>query len=232
MGIVAGVKRLLKRIREEEGYDSPTGLRWIPASENPFGIRILDCSSITQSMVAMTSEVNVAITFNKLRSSQGIEYLDREPKAYRSEACELEYPPIQTLEDGPVFKAAEMEDKWDIYLFHSQLYFCRSWSGILAYRAHVHSVSDKILVTQIDYEKQRANEPMDAVKDVDYLIKSHLYGVVVPHPLLRNITNDPKQLALDSFSRFGRRCLYGSHEDTTQIKVVPGMASWDSSKQV
>ncbi|MEJ2110640.1 MAG: hypothetical protein P8Z37_12160 [Acidobacteriota bacterium] len=230
MGILKRFKKLKEKIREEEKYASPSEPRWIPASENQFGIDVLDCSSITQGMVAMTSDVKVAMTFEELRSSQGREYRDLKPEQCGTVAYELEYPPIQTPQDGPVFKATAMEDKWDIYLFNARLYFCRSWSGILGYRANIRSEKDKLYVMQIDYEKTRAENPLDAVRDVDYLIKSHLYGALVPHPLLRNVPSDPMSLAANSFSRFGQRCLYGTYDDTIKFKVRTTQHSGDANK--
>jgi len=230
MGLADRFKKFLRTIREEEKYQPPPEPRWIAASENPFGIEILDCSPITQGMLAITGDVNVAMTFEKLRTSRGLEYLDREPEECCTVACKLEYPPIETPKDGPVFKAATMEDKWDIYLLNSRLYFCRSWSGILGYRANIRSEKDRLYVTQIDFEKARAEEPQEAVRDVDYLIKSHLYGALVPHPLSRKIPRDPQKLAANSFSMFGHRCLYGTYDDTIKFKVGTGPASRDLDK--
>ncbi len=123
-----------------------------------------------------------------------------------------------------------MEDKWDIYLYDARLYFCRSWSGVLAYRANIRVEADKLRVTQIDYAKARAEESVGAVREVDYLIKSHLYGAVVPHPLPRKMPRHPETLALNSFSRFGHRCFYGSYDDTLSINVVTRQASSDSNE--
>ena len=71
MKIVARFKKLFENYRAEE-YDPPSELHWIPASENPFGLDILDCRSITQGMLSTTSDVKVAMTFDKLRSAQGL----------------------------------------------------------------------------------------------------------------------------------------------------------------
>ena len=218
MGVLARFKKLIGKASAEDPDPLPE-LHWILASENPFGIDVLDCRRITQGMVSMTGDESVAKTFGMLRSSQGRECLGQKPKECLSVACELEYPPVQTPKDGPLFKAAVMEDKWDIYLYDSRLYFCRSWSGVLRYRARIRVETDKLCVTQIDYAKSRSKEPLDAVRVVDYLIKSHLYRVVVPHPFPRNMPNDPETLALDSFSRFGRRCRYGSYDDTLKVRV-------------
>jgi len=167
----------------------------------------------------MTSDPSVAKTFSQLRGDSGSGYRSKKPDACQSVACDLEYPHLSGQQDGPVFKADAMEDKWDIYIYDDQLYFCRSWSGDLAYRATLRLEVDKLLVTQIDYAKPRAEKPVDAVRDVDYLIKSHVYGAVIPHPFPKNMPRDSEKLAFYSFARFGRRCLYGSYDDTLKIPV-------------
>ena len=232
MGIVARFKKLLDIIREQGEYNAPVEYHWISASENPFGIDILDISSYTERVVSLTGDATVATTFNKFRSTQGREYIGQEPEECCSANCRLEYPPIQALQDGCVFKAATMEDKRDIYLFDFRLYFCRSWTGALAYRANVHSETDKLRVSQIDYAKPLEDDPLDAVRDVDYLIKSHIYDAVVPHPFPKKAPNNPKQLAIYSFSNFGRRCRYGSYDDTIKIKIGIGLESRNSNKRM
>jgi hypothetical protein len=56
-----------------------------------------------------------------------------------------------------------------------------------------------------------------AVRAVDSLIKSHVFGLVVPHPLPPNLALEPAQIVLYSFSLFGRRCAYASFGDTTTV---------------
>jgi hypothetical protein len=47
-------------------------LRWISSSENPFGIRVLDCRSVSHNMVSTTSSPQIAAKFTELRSSDGV----------------------------------------------------------------------------------------------------------------------------------------------------------------
>ena len=53
-----------------------------------------------------------------------------------------------------------------------------------------------------------------AIRQVDYLIKSHLYGLRVPHPLPSGLSRNPQVVAALSFSLYGNMCSFGTFEDT------------------
>jgi hypothetical protein len=211
--------RRLGEAHDSNGQRSASKLRWIAASDNPFGMDVLDCASVTLNLVSGTGDANVAKSFAVLRSSQGVEYRGRELEDCGTVECDLHYPPLSLREEGPAFKAREMEDKWDIYLLDSELCFCRSWTGTLAYRARVEFQPGRTNVTRIDFARARHEEPADAIRVVDFLIKSHLYGAVVPHPIPADMPNDVEKLAMYSFAQYGRRGLYASYADTTSVPV-------------
>ena len=57
-----------------------------------------------------------------------------------------------------------------------------------------------------------------AARVVDYLIKSHMSNMVVPHPLPARLRDAPVgEIAAHSFEIFGRRGLFGSFEETIGI---------------
>jgi hypothetical protein len=228
MGVLSRLKRLVHRHRGDER--SRAGLRWIAASDNPYGIEILDCSSITQTLFSTTADESIAKSFVVLRSSVGREYCDQEPEGCRSIECELQYPAIQLPADGPVFKAKEMEDKWDIYLYDFWLYFCRSWTGTLAYRAQIVIQPDRTFVTRIGFAQARHTQPGEAIGVVDFLIKSHLYGAVVPHPIPHDALRDAHKLAIYSFAQYGRRGLYATYGDSTGVRVRQDEGSTDPNR--
>ena len=95
---------------ESVSFDSG---RWIPANECTFGIEVFDCGEFCQNMASMTSDPDVAAKFVGLRSSNGEEYRGQLPSNPLAIACQLSYPFSGEANDGPLFKAEEMEDKWD-----------------------------------------------------------------------------------------------------------------------
>jgi hypothetical protein len=202
-------------IQSQQGADPLNQIHWIPAAENPLCVDVLDCSAFALSMVTTTSRAEVAARFTELRGSQG-EHCRGKDVNNSLVTCRLEYP-FDNPVDGPVFRADQMEDKWDVFLLDGDLYFSRSWSGDLAYIAKTTFENSKAIVTQIRGQREPGSSE-NPVAVVDYLIKSHVYGLVAPHPLPTDQTNF-RDLALWSFSRYGRRGLLGTKEDVTHLVV-------------
>ncbi|MBI4542843.1 MAG: hypothetical protein HY705_07425 [Gemmatimonadetes bacterium] len=180
-------------------------------------MELWDCSAFTQSMFSTTANPQLAASFTALRASAGVEYRTQEVPDAQARDCDLQYACNGEFEDGAVFKAQEMEDKWDIYLYRPYLFFARSWSGQLTYRATVAFEQGHVRVSRV--ECPAAEEPEFARRVVDYLIRSHLLGFQVPHPLPADLPAEPEKIAATSFSLFGRRCLYGSYADTTLVRA-------------
>ncbi len=118
--------------------------------------------------------------------------------------------------NGPLFKAEEMEDKWDIYQFDDYLYFVRSWTDDLVLRASLRFNGSQAVIFKVLANLERVKgEGLFALQTADFLIKRLLYRYQAPHPLPANLKNkSPEELALFSFSFFGRGGLYGTFEDT------------------
>lgn len=96
--------------------DPFTGVRWVPGSENAFGVDLLDCESVSRSLLSTTQDPRAGESYTALRGSSGEEYRGRSPESASTCECDLRYPHKGETRDGPIFKAAVMEDKWDIYL--------------------------------------------------------------------------------------------------------------------
>ncbi len=209
-----------QQILQGENPNVPdTNAKWISATENQFGIDILDCSEFCQSMVSTTSDPNLATSFVQLRSSLGEQYRGIFPPNLTWYECNLSYPYDGQHKDGPLFKAEEMEDKWDIYLFDEILYFTRSWSGDLVFVAKASFGLNQVHLKSAGANAELKQDCEDTIAVVDYLMKRLLYGMIVPHPLPKDLPNDPDTLALFSFSQYGRYAIYGTYTDTTQFRV-------------
>lgn len=197
-----------------------SGVHWVSGSESHFGVDLLDCRSFSQSMVAVTQDPKVAESYATLRGSSGEQYHGRAPEDSSTCDCDLHYPHKGDTHDGPIFKAEAMEDKWDIYLYDGHLYFARSWTGELEYRARIVFHDDQANVVAVEARKAVVeSDPGYPIAAVDYLIRSHLHRLLVPHPLPKSIGQDPRQLALFSFSQYGRYGLFGTFADTTRLRL-------------
>ncbi len=200
--------------------DDFTQLAWLEPEQNPFGIRVLDCRPFSTAMIAVTSDPNIAVRFNQLRGARGEEHRGKSPDDSRMVRCALSYPLNGQSRDGPLFLAQQMEDKWDIYLYDGYLYFARSWTGELIFRAAICFKKSEAVLTEVAARQNKVGDDPDlAVRMVDFLMKSHLYGKEVPHPLPRGLPEDKKTLATYSFSQYGRWASFGSFEDTTKVRV-------------
>ena len=68
--------------------------------------------------------------------------------ALKSGKCTAQKP--GQSRDGPLFVARQMEDKWDIYLYDGHLYFARSWTGELVFRAVIEFAAPQAVLTTVE----------------------------------------------------------------------------------
>jgi len=186
--------------------------RWLAPSENRWGLVVLDCTQNACTMMSTSKSIEIVKKYHDLRNSTGEELRNRVFNPTLSVSCSLAYNVAQRAPDGPVFKSHVMEEKWDIYLYGDHLYFCRSWGGELTYRAAVECQPPALRVPMIETSQKSAEKI--AVRDVDFLIKSHVLGAKALHPLPRDMGRDTEKLALFSFAAWGRMGLYGTFEET------------------
>jgi hypothetical protein len=223
-------RRLFGRSRlREERIDlggAPAGL-WVPAAENPFGVDIFDCADYCQSMPAPAGPHDIE-TFRRLRSSSGEEYRGRLPADPVTIPCDLTYPYDGRHQDGPLSKAGSLEEKWDFYLFDDRLSLVHSWTDELVYVGDLTFGERDVRLKSVAATRSRADDPALAVAVVDFLIKSHLHGMMVPHPFPKGLARDPRTLTLYSFEQYGRRAFCGTFADTTQFRV-PRHAAYEPS---
>jgi hypothetical protein len=214
---IDGIKGLFRRSAAPEARTQE--VRFIPAVDNPYGIDVWDCTAFTQFRLSMSADPGVAARFASLRGSKGEEHRDQRPAQASVTECALQYALRDEFPEGPMFKASEMEDKWDVYFFSPHIYFARSWSGQLIYRATVRSDRRRMEITLV--ESAEGQDPEYSRRAVDYLVKSHILGSVVPHPLPPDLPAGSMQIATFSFATFGRRCFYGTYADSTVLPAAP-----------
>lgn len=200
----------------------PAELQWQEAGQNEFGLRVLDCRPFTHGMISLTEDKEVAVRFNELRKSGCTEHVGQEPDDPVTWTCHLTFPYSGEVEDGTLFIAQEMEDKWDIYLYEGHLYFARSWTGKLCFKAAVAFTDRECVVSCVKScaSAEEDHTPGFSIRQVDFLIKRHLYRREVPHPVPRSIPESPRDIALYSFSIYGRWASFASFEDTTAVRLT------------
>jgi hypothetical protein len=195
-------------------------LVWLEPDQNPFGLRVLDCHPFSTSMISTTKDPAIAARFSQLRTATGEVHRGRSPDDAIVIPCDLRYPFSDEPHDGPLFAAQQMEDKWDIYLHDGHLYFARSWTGDLVFRAAIAFKEGKAIVSRVEANQAKVmDDAALAVRSVDFLVKTHLFRIEAPHPFRPDLPDDKRSLALYSFSEYGRWAFYGSFEDTTKVPL-------------
>jgi hypothetical protein len=202
--------RWLHSIVPSKKYKVPA--RWLQPNENFWGLTVLDCAEYAQNMMSFTGNPEIAKKYGELRRATGREWPALEFKPIQSVPCNLTYKITRLPADGPVFKSSMMEEKWDIYLYNEHFFFCRSWGGELIHRAVVKSELPTLTVLKVESSQELPENR--AVRQVDFLVKSHLMLAIALHPLPFELGQDVEKQAAHSFACYGNKGRYGTFEET------------------
>jgi hypothetical protein len=197
--------------------DETPSLRWLSATDsgNRFGIGGYDCAAFVASRVSVTSDPDIARSFVERRTSTGAEIDGLLPDDAVAMDCTLNYAMSGTLASGAVFRAEEMEDKWDVYRHGERLAFCRSWTGSLVFVAELALDRENLTIRRLwAGAEQLSTGSALALRQFDYLMRSHVLGRTAAHPLPGDLPDDPPTIGQYSFSLYGRNCSFASFEDT------------------
>ncbi len=192
---------------------------WIGRDHNPFRLRIYDCRSFTRTMVATTTDPGIAARFASLRNQDGRHNRDTLPRDAVSVPCQIRYSTPVDLRDGPVFRARQMEEKWDIDFYAGKLYFSRSWTGSLELVGLTDKNTTRLAISGVNAAAPNREARETVVRDMDFLIKTYIFDREVPHCLPSNLSATEKSIVVYSFSKFGRAASFATYEDTMQVAV-------------
>ncbi|HVH98350.1 MAG TPA: ankyrin repeat domain-containing protein [Enhygromyxa sp.] len=158
--------------------------KWLDASGTPFGVPVLDLISITGPMLSSTAVLEYAERAISWRSSVGDELdaaalLEREPVV-----CALRYPADPLLSDGLLFAPSEMEQKWVVALRGQRILLARSWTGVVFGLLDGRREGDELIFESL-YLHDDSGLGMfgDPLQTVDWLIRTHALGQVLPLPV-------------------------------------------------
>src|SRR5579859_5414937 len=191
--------------------EPPFELRWLDASESPFGVRVLDCRSVAHRMISTSKSPEVLGYFASQEALRGEQFRTAPPPNSQAFAMDLRYSGFCIPEtEGPVYLAQVMEDKWDIFRFGDVLFFVRSWSGTLVHRARFAAPNGGLVIAEVSTEASRASSDPGLRKitrcEIDFLLRTHLHRERVPAPLPPEVAGStaPESVAMLAFGRFGR----------------------------
>jgi hypothetical protein len=194
----------------EEG---PAQLRWIRGEDSPFGIDVLDCRAFALHHMSTTASDSIAESFLHNTQSDGTVFVNTLPKNPVRFDIPLAFRLGQVqLNEGAVFVASQMEEKWNIYYFAPILYFVRSWTGMLVHAACCEIKDGTLLVSSIVTNEEFIDirDRSFPIREVFFLVVSHVLGDVYPHPIPAFIEAKEDLIAQFSFSQYGNMGLFAS----------------------
>jgi len=174
-------------------------LQWLSPEEGGWGVPLLDLRKSAAETTAVTSSREIAELFVQLQDEDG-QFLRGQSVEGPELPCDLRYPTDGPLQDGILFTAAAMEDKWALYHYDRHLYAIRSWTGKLCVVADTRQEPDALVLTRVRGDMGLGPEML--VRSLDFLIRSHVLGQPFPAPLEGEPDLDTP---LRYFSLFGRR---------------------------
>ena len=191
-------------------------VRRLEPGETSFGIPVIDCREFATSLLAGSAEAIPPETAILPKNQRGTL-----PEGTTSLDCTLTYPLGSPPLQGLLFLARSMQDKWHIFHYDNRLIFTRSWTGDPLFVAEFEHRSPVLTVKAVHVAPGVIDGgPKLAVAMVDFLIKSHLFRVAVPHPLPVELPEIPSLVATWSFNHFGCWGHYAAWEDIVRLQLM------------
>ena len=210
--------------KKKEKPEKTYKFEWHDVGEgNPFNKRILDCRDYTQNNLATTGDKSIAETFNRLRRSDGTEYLLQDFTNKIAIETNLKYPPTSSQLTNLVFKAETFDEKWDIYIYDNCFYFTRSWTGELVYKAFATVDTSNVTIYRVELQDNGSVDKSFVISNIHFLVTTQILKGILPHRVPTYLTTE-MDIALYSFSQFGNKCWYATYDDIldTVIKNKAG----------
>jgi hypothetical protein len=188
-------------------------LKVVPASENPFGVPVLDVAPLTTALRANPKDPShKADSWSSLAASA----LPRElPPGLPKTSLNLRYPLDvgRRLPEGYLFRPQSPEEKWALVFHSDRIWFYRSWTGELVAIARGHRedgpTGAQFVLDELegDLDLARTADPDFVRRICDFLVRAHALGEILPAPWPRRLRERPGDAGLWAFAWFGRRCL-------------------------
>jgi len=190
--------------------------RWIEADESPWNIRVFDCRAVATTMASTLTQSDSAEEFMAMRQSDGSHLFGKRPENPVRIDVQMAYPgDARELPDrGMICQARVLEEKWDIAIDDGIAVFARSWTGAVVYCCDLQRVSGQYMVSSVVVSEDAIddNDVFYHVHVVNYLLFSHVFDMVYPHPLPLNEELSEDDILMSSFSAFGNRGWFATLE--------------------
>jgi hypothetical protein len=161
-------------------------------------------------MIATTADKKIVEMFNRLRKSNGKEFISQDFKNKISIETDLKIH--RQNPNSPIsFLKRCLLTKNGTSTFMT-IYFTRSWTGALIYKAYARTDKDSVTIYKVESEGNKATDNSFAISNVHFLVSTQILKGILPHRVPTNHTTDI-EIAQYSFSLFGNKCWYATHDD-------------------
>lgn len=211
-----------ERAPEKRGFQAPRPdladkePTWIAASDNPFGVRILDVRPITLGTLSMSRDPKMAENAMSYGGENGSSFAATGLASPRRVEASLVFRAPEHLLDGALFIPGEMEDKWALFIQAQTLLLVRSWRREVLLRAALRVEGESLLIGPLEGFVSAEDEPEEYTRRaVDFILRTHALRSPWPAPLLGSDAVPPRELALQSMSMFGRSAHWAAFDEPT-----------------
>jgi hypothetical protein len=184
-------------------------LKWIEATDNQWGIRVLDMTPITQHMTSKSKDPQMARNALSYSGEDGVAFWRVAPSDKTLIDTQLTIVTDTVLLPGVVFSPRQMEHKWAIYFDGDYLIFVRSWLREVAVVAKTTQQRNELVITQVLGVFTTNETPAFTEAVLMFLLVSHGLGEVAPAPLPGIFQSDPDKAALWAFTTYGNKAHAG-----------------------
>lgn len=185
---------------------------WIEASDNQWGIKLLDLRPVAEKMLSTSKDPRMAQNAISYGGEDGTTFIGQEPDNKDVADANIIIPIRGRLESGVLFNPSEMEHKWAIYYHQQKIIFVRSWLRKVFVIAETSQKDGHLIVEKISGKFTENETPDYTCKSLQFLLISHALRQVEPAPLPEELEGSPYQAAMWSFSNYGNMAIIGTFD--------------------
>jgi hypothetical protein len=194
--------KFLKRKKKTQP-DSPK-LNWIEASDNPWGIRVLDLRPITHRMIATSKDPEMAKNSVSYGGDDGTSFIKQQPESKNEIDGQMSFNVDYLLAPGVLFAPRDMDQKWAIFFHHDEILFVRSWLRKVSVKATTSQKNGKLTIEKIKGQFIEHEEAEFTRAIARFILVSYAMQEVVPAPLPLDLSDNLNAAGLWAFSLYGK----------------------------
>jgi hypothetical protein len=198
---------------------TPDTPMWIDAAQNPWGMPLLDLRPITQGVLSMSSDQQMAANAVSYNAEDGLGFVGMPLEVEDEIDADIVLPVDPMLAPGVLFIPREMEHKWAIFFHRNQILFVRSWLRKVFVIADTTQSDGLLHIHKIRGEFIDDVGPELTGAMARFLLISHTIGELYPAPIPVEYKDDPTAAAHWAFSAYGNMAHMGIF--ATDCKIAP-----------